>query len=42
MIRVTALDTVGGYRNDLIAGEEPEMYIRLRADSWHVCRLPGE
>jgi GT2 family glycosyltransferase len=42
MMRVTAVDTVGGYRNNLIAGEEPELCIRLRAAGWRIWRLPVE
>lgn len=39
MIRVTAIEAVGGYREDLIAGEEPEMCVRMRALGWRVWRL---
>jgi len=42
MIRILAIDGVGGYRNDLIAGEEPELCIRLRAAGWRIWRLPSE
>jgi GT2 family glycosyltransferase len=42
MIRAEALDTVGGYRDDLIAGEEPELGIRLRARGWQIWRLDAE
>src|SRR6185312_216286 len=31
MIRADALAAVGGYRNDMIAGEDPELGVRLRA-----------
>ena len=31
MMRVRALEAVGGYREDMIAGEEPELCVRLRA-----------
>src|SRR5688572_2789096 len=34
MMRVDALAAVNGYRPDLIAGEEPELCIRLRAANW--------
>jgi GT2 family glycosyltransferase len=40
MIRVDALSSVGGYRDDLIAGEEPELCVRLRAAGWRIWRLP--
>ena len=42
MIRAEALEDVGGYREDLIAGEEPELCIRLRAAGWRIWRLPYE
>lgn len=42
LMRVTALIAVGGYRDDLIAGEEPELCVRLRAAGWRVRRLAEE
>jgi hypothetical protein len=39
LIRANALDAVGGYRHDVIAGEEGELCIRLRAAGWRVWRL---
>lgn len=42
LMRLVALDAVGGYRDDLIAGEEPEMCVRLRAKGWEVWRLDVE
>lgn len=42
MIRAAAFENVGGYRDDLIAGEEPELCIRLRAAGWRIWRLPHE
>ena len=42
MIRVDALKAVGGYRDDLIAGEEPELCVRLRAAGWRIWRLDRE
>lgn len=36
LIRVRPLRAVGGYRNDLIAGEEPELAVRLRAANWKI------
>jgi GT2 family glycosyltransferase len=42
MMRTTALEAVGGYRDDLIAGEEPELCVRLRAAGWRIWRLPLE
>lgn len=40
MMRIAALTAVGGFRNDLIAGEEPELCVRLRAAGWRLWRLP--
>jgi GT2 family glycosyltransferase len=42
MMRADALQAVGGYREDLIAGEEPEMCVRLRAKGWRIHRLGEE
>lgn len=39
MMRVAALAAVNGFRDDLIAGEEPELCVRLRAVAWKVYRL---
>jgi GT2 family glycosyltransferase len=42
MFRANALLSVGGFREDLIAGEEPELCIRLRAAGWRIWRLEAE
>jgi glycosyltransferase involved in cell wall biosynthesis len=42
MIRVEALTAVHGYRPDLIAGEEPELCVRLRRTGWRIWRLPQD
>ncbi len=42
MMRASALQGVGGYREDLIAGEEPELCVRLRQAGGRVWRLPLE
>ena len=42
LMRRTALDQVGGYNPRLIAGEEPEMCVRLRAKGWQIWRLDAE
>ncbi|MEO0400155.1 MAG: glycosyltransferase [Pseudomonadota bacterium] len=42
LVRRTAFDGVGGYRDDLIAGEEPEMCIRLKDAGWRIWRLGAE
>lgn len=39
MMRVSALRAVGGYRADLIAGEEPELCVRLRRLGWSIMCL---
>jgi hypothetical protein len=42
MMRADALSRVGGYRDDLIAGEEPELCVRLRAEGWKIWRIGEE
>lgn len=42
LMRVSSLQQVGGYRDDLIAGEEPELCVRLRQAGWRVYRLDAE
>lgn len=42
MARIDAFETVGGYRANLIAGEESELCIRLRARGGQVWRLDAE
>jgi GT2 family glycosyltransferase len=42
MTRMVALEAVGGYRDASIAGEEPELCVRLRAAGWKVWRLGAE
>lgn len=39
LIRAPALAAAGGYRDDLIAGEEPELCVRLRAAGGTIWRL---
>lgn len=39
MMRITALQGAGGYRDDLIAGEEPELCVRLRRAGWRIHAL---
>jgi len=39
MIRAAAFQDVGGYRSDLIAGEDPELAIRLRQAGGQVWRI---
>ncbi len=42
MVRVRAFESVQGFRPDLIAGEEPELCVRMRAATWRIWRLDGE
>ena len=42
MIRSDAFRAVGGYRDQLIAGEEPELCLRLRTLGWKIWRLDAE
>lgn len=42
MMRTDALAAVGGYRATLIAGEEPELCVRLRQRGWKIYRLDHE
>ncbi len=39
LVRVEALRRVEGYRDDLIAGEEPELAVRLRGAGWKIVCL---
>lgn len=42
LLRYQAVAAVKGYRDDLIAGEEPELCLRLRARGWTVWRIDAE
>lgn len=42
LMRMAALDEVGGYDPGLIAGEEPEMCVRLRGRGWSIWRIDAE
>jgi GT2 family glycosyltransferase len=42
MMRVSAFEAAGGFRDELIAGEEPELCVRLRAAGWTIWRLDHE
>jgi hypothetical protein len=39
LIRIAALAQAGGFRDDLLAGEEPELCVRLRQSGWSVLKL---
>lgn len=42
LMRIDALEQVGGYDPDLIAGEEPELCARLRLKGWGIWRIDHE
>ena len=42
LMRHDAVAAVGGFRADLIAGEEPELCLRLRGRGWTIWRLDAE
>ena len=39
---VTALQQVGGFNSSLMAGEEPEMCVRLRQQGWKIWRIDAD
>ena len=39
MMRMNAFESVGGFRDELISGEEPELCLRLRAAGYGIIRL---
>jgi GT2 family glycosyltransferase len=42
LVRAAALAAIGGFRDELIAGEEPEMCLRLRRAGHRIWRLDAE
>lgn len=42
MMRIQAIVRVGGFDASLIAGEEPELCLRLRRDGWKVKRVASD
>jgi GT2 family glycosyltransferase len=42
MIRAKALRQVGGYNPTMIAGEEPDLCVRLRQHNWIILRIDAE
>ncbi len=42
MMRTSALSEVGGFDPSLIAGEEPELCVRLRGRGWKIERIDAE
>jgi GT2 family glycosyltransferase len=42
LMRRVAVEKVGGFNPSLVAGEEPELCLRLRQNGWKVMRLDAE
>lgn len=42
LVRVKAFRDVGGFASDMIAGEEPELCVRLRLAGWRILRIDAE
>lgn len=42
MFRAKAFAEVGGFNADIIAGEEPELCVRLRQTGWEIWRIDAE
>jgi len=42
LMRYAPVAAIGGFRDDLIAGEEPELCLRLRAQGWTIWRIGAE
>jgi hypothetical protein len=42
LIRAEAFESVGGYCSQLIAGEEPELCLRLSRRGWKIWRIKAE
>jgi len=42
LMRVSAFEEVGGFDPTLIAGEEPELCVRLRLQGWRIYRIDAE
>ena len=41
-VRVEAFEAVGGFQSELIAGEEPELCLRLREKGWIIWRVDAD
>lgn len=42
IVRASAFTSLRGYRGNLIAGEEPELCVRLRKSGWTIWRLADD
>lgn len=42
LVRGSAFSQVNGFRSDIVAGEEPELCLRLRQRGWKILRIDAE
>jgi GT2 family glycosyltransferase len=42
LVRIEAFEAVDGFRAQLIAGEEPELCLRLRENGWKIWRIDAD
>jgi glycosyltransferase involved in cell wall biosynthesis len=42
LMRARVISALGGYREDMIAGEEPELCVRIRDAGWKILRADAE
>ncbi len=42
LMRVSAFESVDGFNPQIIAGEEPELCVRLREQNWKIVRIDAE
>jgi GT2 family glycosyltransferase len=42
LMRAEAFEAMGGFRSQLIAGEEPELCLRIREGGWKIWRIDAE
>jgi glycosyltransferase involved in cell wall biosynthesis len=42
LVRARPLSDVGGYNPALIAGEDPDLAVRIRQRGWHILRIDAE
>ncbi|TWU56875.1 Glycosyl transferase family 2 [Rubripirellula tenax] len=42
VMRTDVVQSMGGYNPTVIAGEEPELCVRIRADGWKIRRIDAE
>jgi glycosyltransferase involved in cell wall biosynthesis len=42
LMRAGVVSELHGYREDMIAGEEPELCVRIRAAGWRILRMGAE